>query len=240
MRPRTRALACAAALALTMTTGTGAVAQTSLDGALGPDHVRATAQDLGAGTFPGAGLPSAQPASVSAYQWERTATAGRCVVFGGPIPPALVPTVTPLPGIAIFPFAPLQVGALQGAPPDAVRLDGAGALAGRSDGRGRLRRRHRDATATVGPACSWCPGARSPGRRSRPAPPTAAEIWQQTPLPRATVHASPPGTREWPGIVNLESWFWSAPLADAACRRRARRLPGRRRGPPGRVRLGVR
>ena len=214
MRPRTRALACAAALALTMTTGTGAVAQTSLDGALGPDHVRATAQDLGAGTFPGAGLPSAQPASVSAYQWERTATAGRCVVFDGPIPPALVPTVTPLPGIAIFPFAPLQVGALQGAPPGAVRLDGPAPLpAGATDAGVFV-----VDTATPrdgGPGVLLVPRCALPGTPLPSGPPTAAEIWQQTPLPRATVHASPPGTREWPGIVNLESWFWSAPLADA-------------------------
>jgi hypothetical protein len=46
-------------------------------------------------------------------------------------------------------------------------------------------------------------------------PPTAAEIWEQTPLPRATVHASPPGTASWPGIVNLESRFWGAALPDA-------------------------
>jgi hypothetical protein len=29
------------------------------------------------------------------------------------------------------------------------------------------------------------------------------------------VSASPPGTHAWPGIVNLESWFWGTRLPDA-------------------------
>jgi hypothetical protein len=48
-----------------------------------------------------------------------------------------------------------------------------------------------------------------------PEPPSAAAIWEQTPLPRAVVHASPPGTAAWPGIVNLETRFWGTALPDA-------------------------
>jgi len=59
------------------------------------------------------------------------------------------------------------------------------------------------------------PRCAGPGEPLPPAPPDAAAIWQQTPLPRASIHSSPPGTREWPGIVNLESRFWGDPLPDA-------------------------
>src|SRR5262249_47718352 len=47
------------------------------------------------------------------------------------------------------------------------------------------------------------------------APPSAAEIWQQTPLPRASIYANPPGTLGWPGITNMDTHFWSAALPDA-------------------------
>ena len=40
--------------------------------------------------------------------------------------------------------------------------------------------------------------------------------WQQTPLPRATIHASPPGTSAWPGITGIESRFWSNALPTAS------------------------
>ena len=59
------------------------------------------------------------------------------------------------------------------------------------------------------------PRCAAPGEQVPPAPPDAATIWQQTPLPRARIHASPPGTRSWPGIVNLESRFWGDALPDA-------------------------
>jgi len=66
-----------------------------------------------------------------------------------------------------------------------------------------------------GPGVFLVPRCASPGEPLPPAPPDAATIWQLTPLPRARIHASPPGTREWPGIVNLESRFWGDPLPDA-------------------------
>ena len=52
-----------------------------------------------------------------------------------------------------------------------------------------------------------------PGEPVLSGPPSAAEIWQRTPLPRAVVQASPPGTREWPGITRLGTDFWSDALA---------------------------
>lgn len=198
-----------ALLALTPMAG----AQTSGGGDLGPDYVRASARDLGAGTFPGPGLPGVEPATESPYEWSRAVTGGRCVVFPGPIPADLAGAVSPLPGIVTFPYVSIHVGALLGAPPGAVRVDGnpplpAGViLAGDFvvDA----------ATPRVGTDLLVVPRCVEPGAPFLPAPPSAAEIWEQTPLPRATVNASPPGTRVWPGIVNLESQFWSAPLADA-------------------------
>lgn len=189
-------------------------AQTTGGGELGPDYVRATASDLGAGTFPGGGLPAVPPATQPAYTWERAMTGARCVLFSGPIPPELVSSVTPLPGLAEVPFSPLQIGTLQGAPPGALRLDGDAALPAGAVLVGTFV--VDTATPTDGgPGVFLSPRCTSPGEPLPPAPPDAATIWQQTPLPRAHIHASPPGTREWPGIVNLESRFWGDPLPDA-------------------------
>ncbi len=123
----TRRLALAVAIAMLAVAGsvaTAGTAQTSGGGALGPDYVRASASDFGAGTFPGGGLPSAAPSTVSRYEWSRARTGARCVVFAEPIPAALADRVLPLPGIVVFPYAPLHVGLLQGAPPGALRVDG--------------------------------------------------------------------------------------------------------------------
>jgi hypothetical protein len=43
-------------------------------------------------------------------------------------------------------------------------------------------------------------------------PPSAAAIWEETPLPRAVVQASPPGTHAWPGITRLGTDFRSDAL----------------------------
>jgi hypothetical protein len=53
------------------------------------------------------------------------------------------------------------------------------------------------------------------GSVAHSAGPDPGDIWLQVPIPRETVMASPPGSRAWPGIVNLESWFWGEPLPDA-------------------------
>jgi hypothetical protein len=134
--------------------------------------------------------------------------------LAGAVPPDLAPSVTPLPGLENFPYAAIQIGSLQGAPPGAVRLDGDAPLPPGAQLAGTFV----VDTATPrdgGPNSLFVPRCASPGDPLPPAPPDAATIWQQTPLPRARVHASPPGTRDWPGIVNLESRFWGDPLADA-------------------------
>ena len=202
------------ALAVTCAAVSPGTAQTSGGGALGPDYVRASANDLGAGTFPGGGLPSAEPSTVSRYEWTRTPTGGRCAVFAGPIPAALAGVVTPLPGIFLFPYAPLHVGLLQGAPAGAVRVDGDAPLPPGTTAAGdfvvdQATARDGAADVFVVPRCA------RPGEPLPAAPPTAAAIWEQTPLPRAVVHASPPGTPTWPGIVNLETRFWGGALPDA-------------------------
>jgi hypothetical protein len=213
MTGRRRAGAIMVVLLVAMST-IGAHAQTSGDGELGPNYVRASASDLGAGTFPGGGLPSAQPAVVSPYEWTRTTTGGRCVVFAGPVPPALASVVSPLPGIAVFPYSPLRVGPLQDAPPGAVRMDGNAPLPPGATAAGDFlldtaTPRDGSAGVLVVPRCA------APGTPLPSAPPSAAAIWQQTPLPRVIVHASPPGTRAWPGIVNLETHVWGDLLPDA-------------------------
>jgi hypothetical protein len=70
-------------------------------------------------------------------------------------------------------------------------------------------------TARGGGRVVVIPRCARPGEPLLPTPPSAAAVWQQTPLPRESVSANPPGTRAWPGIVNLESWFWGAPMPDA-------------------------
>jgi hypothetical protein len=209
---RNVALVVAFALGI-VTVAPSAGAQTTGGGELGPDYVRATASDLGAGTFPGDGLPAVAPATEPAYTWERAMTGARCVVFTGPIPPELLSSVTPLPGLAEIPFSPLQIGTLQGAPPGALRLDGDAPLPSGAVLVGAFV--VDTATPTDGgPGVFLSPRCASPGEPLPASPPDAVTIWEQTPLPRARIHASPPGTGDWPGIVNLESRFWGDPLPD--------------------------
>jgi hypothetical protein len=47
-------------------------------------------------------------------------------------------------------------------------------------------------------------------------PPSPAEIWQETPLPCTHVHASPPGTSDWPGITRLATFFWGDVVPDTS------------------------
>ena len=211
---RRRASVAVVAVLLAAMTAVPGHAQTSGSGQLGPDYVRATASDLGAGSFPGSGLPSAEPARESNYSWSRATTGGRCVVFPGPVPPNLAEGVSPLPGIVVVPGSPVHLGTLQGAPPGAVRLAPGPPLPPGVTSPGDFVLD----TATPragGPDVFVVPRCAPPAAPFFPPPPSAAAIWQQTPLPRARVHASPPGTRAWPGIVNLESRFWSTPLPDA-------------------------
>src|SRR3954466_11601920 len=191
-----------------------AAAQTAGGGELGPDSVRATAADLGAGTFPGPGLPAVAPAVESPYLWERTATGARCVVFAGPVPAELGGSVSVLPGFFGVPGIDAEYGTLQGGAPGVLRLDGDAPLPAGATLLGSFvvdTATPRDGT----PYLRLVPRCAAPGEPLPPAPPDAATIWQQTPLPRAHIHASPPGTSDWPGIVNLESRFWGDALPDA-------------------------
>jgi hypothetical protein len=207
-------LVLGAAIALVGVTAVpSAAAQTSGGGELGPDSVRARASDLGAGTFPGSGLPAVAPSVESPYTWERASTGARCVLFAGAVPPDLAGSVSPL-VVAAFPYSGVQVGALQGAPAGALGLDGDAPLPPGAQLVGTF---VVDAAIprTGASGSFFVPRCAAPGDAPPPAPPDAAAIWEQTPLPRAHVHASPPGTSDWPGIVNLESRFWGDALADA-------------------------
>ena len=210
------------------------------DGELGPDYVRATAP-----IWARAPSPVAVSRARRRPRSRRTSGSGRRPAGGascsrGRSRPRSLPSVTPLPGIVVFPVR----AARRSARSRARRRARSGSTAPRRCPPGRRRR----ATFVVdtatprdgGPGVFVVPRCALPGCRLPPEPPTAAEIWQQTPLPRATVHASPPGTRAWPGIVNLESRFWTAAARRRPCHRGPRRLRGRRRRPPGRVRVGVR
>ena len=66
-------------------------------GELGSDYVRATAADLGSGTFPGPGVPARQPSTASLFTWARTTSSLVCVFFTAPVPPELVSQIRPIP-----------------------------------------------------------------------------------------------------------------------------------------------
>jgi hypothetical protein len=193
-------------------------------GQLGPDYVRATASDLGAGSYGGATpVPSAAPSTAPVYTWERVPTGAQCVVIVDAVAASRsFSHLSPLPGLFFFPDLPMQVTPLTGAPDAGVRYDGPSVLpdglayagdlvtdvATPTDAANRL---------VVVPRCTL------PGDPTPPTPPTAAEIWEQTPLPRGSIHANPPGTRAWPGVVHLESRFWADALPDTQA---AVTLPG--------------
>ena len=193
-------------------------------GQLGPDYVRADAGDLGAGTYRGATpVPNATPTTAPVYRWERAATGARCVVVTDARAAAAVfSRLSPLPGLFFFPDIPMQVTALMGAPVGGLRYDGPGAL---PDGLAYHGDLVTDLATPVDPAMVWIviPRCVLPGDPLPPTPPTAADIWQQTPLPRPRIHANPPGTRSWPGVVHLQSRFWADPIGEA---RAAVALPG--------------
>jgi hypothetical protein len=186
-------------------------AQTTGGGELGPGYVRATAADLGAGTFPGGGLPAASPATEPVLRWVRAVYATVCVVFAGDPPAAS--NALPMPGPSFgFPLNPgpavgvpagtMIVGEGIALPPDAVVV-------------GAFVQEIGDDPAVTGDIVI-IPRCVHPGDPVLADPPSAAEIWQETPLPRAVVVASPPGTRAWPAITRLGSDFRSDALGPAA------------------------
>lgn len=178
------------------------VAQTT-GGELGPGYVRATAADMGAGTFPGGGLPASSPSIESPYRWVTSTEPWYCVVPSVPLPPELT-----------VPFDPFDPVRFVGGPGGVVVVRSVDALP--------------PGTTVVGPVLLDLGVAVSTGeihiglRRcggpsavAPPIAPTAAEVWEQTPLPRAIVRASPPGTRDWPGITRLGTDFSSHALRPA-------------------------
>jgi hypothetical protein len=209
--------------ALTAVPGSAAVhRQSSGGGVLGPDYVRATARDLGAGTYTGAPAPNLAPSTQPVYDWSRAATGARCVVVAGPVTPDAAARLSPLPGLFFFPDVPAQVAPLSGAPAGGVRYDGPDPLPANVAAAGDLvvdvgTPTAADRDLLVLPRCVL------PGDPLPPTPPTAVDIWEQTPLPRARIHANPPGTHAWPGVVHLQSHFWADGLPDASA---AVALPG--------------
>ena len=120
----------------------------------------------------------------------------------------------PCPASSSFPYAPVHVGPLQGAPPGAVRLDGGSPLPPGATSVGEF---FVD-TATPragGPDVFVVPRCASSGRRSSRRSAERRRDLAGDAVASRRVHASPPGTRAWPGIVNLESRFWSTTLPDA-------------------------
>jgi hypothetical protein len=176
-----------------------AVADPAGGGTLGPDFVRADARDLGAGSFPGTGLPASRPSSESAYEWQRQVDSRLCVVFDGPVPPDLLPYVSD--------FAPAASGWVvvlppAGVPPGTRLLPDTAPIPPGARAVGQAvfdlaRRRLSDAPLYLVPSCA-APGAAGPADA-----PSPAEIWEQAPLPRRAVVASPPGSTSFPGITRL-------------------------------------
>ncbi|MFI5046357.1 MAG: hypothetical protein ACHQIG_04785 [Acidimicrobiia bacterium] len=185
-----------------------AFAQTTGGGELGPGYVRATAADLGAGTFGGVGLPARAPASDPPFTWVHVVRQSVCVVFDGE-PPADAHAI-PMPGPS-FGF-PIDPGAPVGVPANTVLVNSDYVLPPSARTIGTLVQEVGDDPTRTGDLVivPRCVGPNEPPFR---APPSAAEIWQQTPLPRAVIDASPPGTFTWPGITRLGSDFRSGALA---------------------------
>ena len=83
----TRFAALAVALSLTVAAASGAAHAQTGGGELGSDYVRATASDLGGGTFPGPGVPAREPSTASLFDWTRETGPLVCVFFTAPVPP---------------------------------------------------------------------------------------------------------------------------------------------------------
>ena len=215
--------------------GGSAHAQTG-GGELGPGSVRATARDLGTGTYPGSGVAARAPSTESLFSWNRQVSSLVCVILGAPPSPELAPQVSQIPGPTavtnqvIGPGDPVDIPAGAVAvprllvPPDAVVVG--------------------DLVYDVGEQPTLLlvlPRCIQPGTPLLGEPPSPAEIWQETPLPRTEVHATPARDRSsWPGITRLATFFWGTTVPETSAQRVAAWLRRRRRRPPGRVRVGLR
>ena len=186
-----------------------AVAQTTGGGELGPGYVRATAADLGAGTFSGGGLPAQTPGERAALHVGprrapvRVRRVRRAAARRRPRHPDAGPELR-LPDRARC--ADRRAGGHGARATPTTRCPTA------RSSLGHLVQDVGDDPTRTGDLVivPRCVGPRDP---PLPPPPSAAEIWQQTPLPRAVIDASPPGTAAWPGITRLGSDFRSDALA---------------------------
>jgi hypothetical protein len=208
---RVALLALAVAVALVPPAGSRAAAQTGT-GELGPGSIRADARDLGAGSFDGPGVPAREPSVQSPFIWSRQATRSVCIRLAGPAPPELVGHVHDIAGPTVIGSEVSGPGG-QLVPPGVVSLDDPSLLPPGASVVGDLVTEVGEAglVVLVVPRCV------QPGDPLLGEPPSAAEIWQETPLPRTAVHASPPGTDAWPGITRLATYVWgdAVPMATA-------------------------
>ena len=201
-----RCVAVVVAMSLTVAAGS-ASAQTG-SGELGSDYVRATASDLGSGTFPGPGVPARQPSTASLFTWTRQTGPLVCVFFTAPVPPELLAQIRTISGPTVIAQEIIGPGPSD-VPPGVVSVDRSVSIPGMIV--------VGDLVYDVGVSPVFVvvvPRCVGPGTSLLGEPPSPAEIWQQTPLPRTRVHASPPGTAGWPGITRLTSWFWGDRVGD--------------------------
>ncbi len=190
--------------------GARAEAQTG-GGEVGPGYVRATAHDLGTGTFPGGGVPARAPSTESLFSWARQASPLVCVLLAAPPSPELADHVRPIPGPTVVTNEVVGPGAPVDVPSGAVSVDDRALLPPDAVVIG-------DLVYDVGQQPTLLivvPRCVRPGTPLLGEPPSPAEIWQETPLPRTEVHASPPGTFFWPGITRLATFFWGNAVPDA-------------------------
>jgi hypothetical protein len=129
------------------------------------------------------------------------------VLLARPATPELVTHLSPRP-LGLAGGVPTAFTGLEGDHPEAVLVDDASILPPDAVVVGPLvwdrgEPAQGEGTVIVVP---WCPSPGSPPPVPAPSP---AEIWEQTPLPRAPVAASPPGTAGWPGITRLATRVWS-------------------------------
>jgi hypothetical protein len=202
-------MATALALMVLTTVGLGPTGAQTGGGELGPDYVRASAADLGSGSFPGGGVPARAPSAASPFTWQRWSSTEVCAVLGAPPTPEQAPHVSGIdgpivvgdvfqgPGTPLVPPWVVAVDDRSAVPPDATIV---GDLAFDVGIQG--------ARTLIVPRCVV------PATPALPEPPSPTEVWQQTPLPRTRVNASPPGTAGWSGITRLTTRFWGSAVPE--------------------------
>src|SRR5262249_26490223 len=149
------------------------------------------------------GVPAREPSTASLFTWVRQIGSLVCVFLTAPVPPELVSQIRPIPGPTVIANDVIGPGTPVDVPPGIVSVDRSVSIPGMIVVGDLVYDVGTQPTLVVGG-----PRWGGPATPLRGEPPSPAEIWQQTPLPRTHVHASPPGTVGWPGITRLTSWFW--------------------------------